>query len=163
MSASEPYTGRDINKWMMTRYRPNQIAGSESSRLYELPSGATVSIPGPSSEKYPVSTWLAKQIATGLGMTLDEFREAIGFPTVKHGHPSRKPVKVEKKGCTRTEVLRCALDVRKTVSELEMTLRAGAPRDSAFYLELHALLVAALADMNHALQRTTKVGARNAR
>lgn len=162
--ASEPYTGREINKWMVDRYRPSQLpTGDGSSRLYELPSGDTVLIPGPSSERFPVSTYMAKQIARSLGMSFDEFRQAIGYPVVKHGHSSRKPVKVEKRGCTRTEVLGLAADVRASIAELEATLRSGAPRDSAFYLDLHARLLVALAETNHAIERTSKVGATNAR
>ena len=164
MSGTEPYNGRDINKWMVARYRPAQLATADgSSRLYELPNGNTVLIPGPSSERHPVSNWMAKNIAASLGMSFDEFREAIGFPTVKHGHPSRKPVKVEKKGCTKAEVLQRAADLRRVSFDLEAKLRQGAPRDSAFYLDLHARLVAALAEMNHAIERTSKVGAPNGR
>lgn len=156
---SEPYDGAHLRSWLMARYRPNLLPQSNAHiSVYELPSGMPITIPGPSSERRPVSSSMARRAANALGMSFDEYREAIEFPVINHGKPKRGPVRTERRGCSKTEVLASISDVRGSLTELEQKLRTGAPRDPAFYAQVNRLVLAALTEANRAVEQTTKVG-----
>jgi len=160
---TEPYDVRLLTRWLVDTYRPTLLPGADAIfHAYELPSGNTVVIPGPSAAHRPVSTGTARKVATDAGLTFEEFREAIGHPLIKHTRPSRKTVKHTVQGCSKTEVVRLSAEVRSTLARLEGALKQGAPRDSAFYLRLHKQLSTALVATESAITETTRIGALHA-
>jgi hypothetical protein len=154
----EPYTGRELTAWVERTYRPVRLPQSDHMWVaFELPTGSTAIVPGPSAAKHQVASGTARKVATDLGMTYEEMREAMGRPLVRHGRPGRKPVRTKAQGCTKGEVIRAAHDLRSALADLESSLRGD--RDPSVYLRLHELLSAALVETNRAVTEATKKGA----
>lgn len=155
----EPYTVRTLTRWVEETYRPTLLPHSDKIfHAYELPSGATIVIPGPSAAQRPVPTNTARKLAVDAGLSYEEFREAIGHPIIKHTRPSRKPIKAKPRSCSKSQVMRAAADVRAALARVEGSVKQGV-RDPAFYLRLHQHLTRALAATEAAINETTQTGA----
>lgn len=155
----EPYGARKVSQWIEATYRPVRLPQSDHVWIaYELPSGRTVIVPGPSTGSRPVATGTAKKIATDIGMTFEEFREAIGHPIIKRGKPSRQVIRNVRTGCTKGEVVAQAKAVHRALNDLESAIRSG-DRDPAFYLRLHQRLTAAMGEVQSAITQTNQRGA----
>lgn len=155
----EPYTAKKVDRWIVDRFAPTTLPQSDHIwRAYELPSGAIVTVPGPSAASRPLATGSARKIATELGMSYEEFREAMGHPIVHHGKPKRKAQSVKPTGCTKGETRARSSEIRSALTELDRAIAQG-DRDPAVYMRAHERQVAALTEINRAIEELNRKGA----
>lgn len=158
---SEPYSARLVERWIVKTYRPTLLPQSDAIfHAYELADGRTVVVPGPSVGNRCLATGTAHKIATDLGLSFEEYREAIGYPIINHSRPARKAVQAERRTCTRRDVIGVAADIRGALARLEGAIKRG-QRDSAFYLRIHGHLTRALRAAEEAFTEANRTGARN--
>jgi len=157
----EPYDARKVSKWIEDTYRPVTLPQSDHIwTAYELPSGRTVVVPGPSAAKRPVATGTARKIAAALGMTYEELRDALGHPIIRHSRPKVRTVtKKEPVGCSKRDVIARSREAHRALTDVEQAVKPGV-RDAAFYGRVHQHLAEAKRLIDLALAEATSNGTR---
>lgn len=136
MIGDEPFTGKDIESWLIARgARRVQSGGSPS---FEVAPGQFVRV-NHGTTKTPA----AKRIAAATGLSYAELRAEMGHPIVAGHRPRRGLSKPVAAGFTKRDVTARVAELRRMLSEVDALVKPGI-RDAAFYRDAHERLAAAV-------------------
>lgn len=125
------------------------VGQTGSHRKWALPDGRV--LPSCISSKSVATTAMARAAAKTLGLSLEEFRVAVGYPTPRrHGKSHGKPVAKERNSAvTKAEALRACVSLCDAAKDLHSSTAQGM-RDGRHYALVASAATRALAALKEA-------------
>lgn len=131
----ERYDGVQMGNWLVREHGAQFDRQTGDHVHYKLTNGRRVgTLAGP--QKVP--TRLARANAEVLGLSLAEFRAALGYPNVNAGKPRKRPTptKAPRRDVGKSDALRVIDDVSALLDTIAGTIRCG-QRDPSVYERIH--------------------------